>query len=86
MGAEEKYRFNFQYKILIQQQDSIYDGCGTTKTCVGMPIGCELDESCRAIVTVAIVNDRYEFEMESGVGKVYFVIYLAKYFANSLFD
>lgn len=38
-----------------------------------MPEDCVENESCQAIVAVSVVDERYEFELESGVGR-WFVV------------
>lgn len=48
--------------------DTIYHGCGTTKTCFGLPTNCVVDQSCDAVVTAAFVNNRVQFELEASVG------------------
>lgn len=41
-----------------------------------MPDGCIANETCQAIVTVLVEDEeRYEFELQSGVGRYTFVIY-----------
>lgn len=45
---------------------SIYDGCGTKKSCFGIQAGCIENKNCLAITTVfKDDNGRYIFEMES---------------------
>lgn len=59
---------------IIRQTDSIYEGCGTEKTCIGMPDGCVAYETCLAVVTVLVEDEeRYEFELMSGVPGVHYV-------------
>lgn len=44
---------------------SIYNGCGETKTCFGFPKHCLDSQSCTAITTVIVENNRYFFEVMS---------------------
>ncbi len=40
-----------------------------------MPNGCIANESCQAIVTALVEDEeRYEFELQSSVGRFFFVI------------
>lgn len=51
----------------------IYEGCGSTKTCVGLPLNCEQSQICDAVATAQITDNRFIFELQStaaGVGYV----------------
>lgn len=45
--------------------DPFYQGCGSTKTCFGIPDGCVGDQSCTAVSAVNVRGDIYEFELQS---------------------
>ncbi|XP_037920288.1 putative ferric-chelate reductase 1 homolog isoform X2 [Hermetia illucens] len=51
------------------QSDPIYEGCGSVKTCFGLPDNCVNDQSCRIITAVTVKGDRFEFEVQSGFGQ-----------------
>lgn len=51
------------------QSDTIYDDCGSTKSCFGFPDGCVATRSCNAVGTVFVRGDIYQFEMKSGFSK-----------------
>lgn len=53
---------------LIIDGDPIYDGCGITKTCFGLPSDCVEQQSCEAVVTAVAIDNRYQFELQSDVG------------------
>lgn len=57
--------------------DPIYEACETDKTCFGKPDGCVNDHSCDAIVTVAVNDGQYEFELLSGVGQFFVLVNLS---------
>jgi hypothetical protein len=57
--------------------DPIYDGCGTTKLCFGVPNLCASTRSCRMLATVLFNDGNFEFEL-LGQGKeaeIYFDFY-----------
>lgn len=61
---------NFFFNIFQPlQSDPIYEGCGSVKTCFGLPDNCVNDQSCRIITAVTVKGDRFEFEVQSGFGK-----------------
>ncbi len=47
------------------QQDPLYDGCGSVRSCFGAPDGCIAKRNCNAAVAVAVRGTRYEFEMKA---------------------
>lgn len=47
----------------------MYEGCGGTKTCFGLPEGCVESMSCRTMVAITVRGERYEFELKSGFSK-----------------
>lgn len=47
------------------QQDPLYDGCGSLRSCFGAPAGCIAKRNCNAAVAVAVRGTRYEFEMKA---------------------
>ncbi|XP_059610036.1 putative ferric-chelate reductase 1 homolog isoform X2 [Phlebotomus argentipes] len=53
-----------QSKIL--STDTIYDGCGTTKSCFGFPDNCLSARQCQVITTVTARGERFYFELKSG--------------------
>uniref|UniRef100_A0A1L8E3J5 Putative reeler domain protein n=1 Tax=Nyssomyia neivai TaxID=330878 RepID=A0A1L8E3J5_9DIPT len=53
-----------QSKILAT--DTIYDGCGATKSCFGIPDNCVKQRQCQAITTVTARGERFYFEVKSG--------------------
>lgn len=46
-------------------QDPLYDGCGSVRSCFGVPSGCVETRSCEAAVAVTVRGQRYEFEMKA---------------------
>lgn len=61
--------FDTQASIHFQQQQRInnfiYDECGITKTCFGIPDNCITTQSCEAIATTVVVGNNYNFELQS---------------------
>lgn len=47
------------------QEVGIYDGCGKSKTCFGLPNGCIGSESCDLFGAVIVERGTYTFEMLS---------------------
>lgn len=45
--------------------DTLADGCGTAKNCLGVPADCEQGGTCRAIVTVQYINNTFVFRMRA---------------------
>jgi len=45
-------------------EDPIYSGCNTTKSCFGMPAGCEKTKKCQLIVAYQPDKEEYRFEMK----------------------
>lgn len=66
----EHWCVNITHEFLMQRQlnDPIYEGCGLTKTCVGFPLNCEQQQSCNALSTAQLVDDRFIFELQSTAG------------------
>lgn len=58
---------------LSKKSDPFYDGCGSTKTCFGLPDGCLTDKSCRSIVAITVRGSIYEFELKSGYNQPAYV-------------
>lgn len=50
-------------------EDPIYDGCGTTKLCFGIPNDCYINRNCNLLATVYDNNGNFEFEL-LGMGKL----------------
>lgn len=48
----------------------IYEGCGTTKICVGFPSGCIFGGSCSLFGAVIYESDRFYFELFSSGEKL----------------
>jgi hypothetical protein len=46
-------------------QNLIYDDCGTTKSCFGLPFGCVDSKNCASFGAVIVKDGSYEFEMLS---------------------
>ncbi|XP_070501842.1 putative ferric-chelate reductase 1 homolog [Chironomus tepperi] len=46
-------------------EDMIYNGCGNTKTCFGVPSNCVQTRSCASFTAVKVEGDKYVFEMRS---------------------
>jgi hypothetical protein len=44
-------------------EDPIYNGCGTTKLCFGIPNDCALTRNCNMLATVYDNNGNFEFEL-----------------------
>ncbi|XP_047036752.1 putative ferric-chelate reductase 1 homolog [Helicoverpa zea] len=44
--------------------DTIYEGCGSTKLCFGVPQNCIPKGDCKAIVAVIVKGDKYDFQMQ----------------------
>ncbi|KAJ6643374.1 putative ferric-chelate reductase 1 like, partial [Pseudolycoriella hygida] len=59
----------------IYEPPPVYDGCGTEKTCFGFPDNCLEEQSCRAVVTAAFVNEKYVFELQSSVNGTRYVAF-----------
>ncbi|KAJ2944971.1 hypothetical protein O0L34_g1868 [Tuta absoluta] len=53
-------------------KDIIYEGCGDTKLCFGVPTNCVPSGNCKAIVAVFVAGDEYTFEMQ-GTGNPKYV-------------
>ncbi|XP_037045827.1 putative ferric-chelate reductase 1 homolog [Bradysia coprophila] len=64
---------NKQFLSKRQAPTSIYEGCGSTKTCVGYPLNCEQNQTCRAVTTARIVDKRFFFELQSSADNVGYV-------------
>lgn len=47
------------------QSDIIYQGCGDTKLCFGVPQNCVPTGTCTAIVAVFVAGDQYTFELQA---------------------
>lgn len=45
--------------------DSFYDGCGSTKTCFGVPDGCVEKQNCNAVTSVSVQGNKYIFSMSA---------------------
>lgn len=45
--------------------DSFYDGCGSTKTCFGVPDGCVGRQNCNAATAVSVQGNKYIFSMSA---------------------
>ena len=68
----------------VARQDSIYAGCGTSKICVGLPEGCEQDQTCRLVTAIQQRSqDLVTFEVQ-GVGEQYIAVGLS--FDNKMGD
>ncbi|XP_066596547.1 putative ferric-chelate reductase 1 homolog isoform X2 [Prorops nasuta] len=61
----------------LKTQEPIYDGCGTTKTCFGVPEECWQTKNCNALVTVLVRGERFLFEM-LGRGAKYIAVGLSR--------
>lgn len=48
-----------------QSQQSIYDKCGVSKSCIGLPNDCVRRRNCKKFVAVIVSNGTYTFEMQS---------------------
>ncbi|XP_055385328.1 putative ferric-chelate reductase 1 homolog isoform X2 [Condylostylus longicornis] len=48
-----------------KQTDPFYQGCGDTKTCFGVPDGCLKEQNCRALSSINVRGEIYEFELKS---------------------
>ncbi|XP_015126559.1 putative ferric-chelate reductase 1 homolog [Diachasma alloeum] len=53
----------------LAQKRAIYTGCGTTKSCFGVPSNCVDSQDCKAVVTVSVQGERYIFELQGEGGK-----------------
>lgn len=49
----------------INNEDIIYNGCGDSKTCFGIPNNCIETRSCVSFTAVKVEGDKYVFEMRS---------------------
>lgn len=47
------------------ETDPVYEGCGTTKICIGSPSGCINDRDCRMFAAVVFNENRFYFELLS---------------------
>lgn len=56
-----------------RQRDSMYEGCGTTKTCFGFPSNCVASQSCDALTAVTVEGEKYYFEMKSGAANIAYI-------------
>lgn len=56
-----------------KQRDSMYEGCGTTKTCFGFPSGCVDNGNCNAMTAVTVEGEKYSFEMKSGAANIAYI-------------
>jgi hypothetical protein len=48
--------------------EDVYDECGKTKTCFGLPNGCVVTKSCVSFGAVIVKSGTYRFEMQSSCG------------------
>lgn len=48
-----------------QPFQSIYDDCGVSKSCIGLPNDCVLRRNCEKIVAVIVNGETYTFEMQT---------------------
>lgn len=53
--------------------DSIYEGCGRTKNCFGLPNNCVTRQDCQGMVTVEVIGGRFYFELKSNANNVRYV-------------
>ncbi|KAJ6636406.1 putative ferric-chelate reductase 1 like [Pseudolycoriella hygida] len=53
--------------------DSIYEGCGETKTCFGVPDSCVDRQNCQGMVTVQVLGEKFHFELKSNANNVQYV-------------
>lgn len=60
------------FNVIFQPRvtDLIYEGCGSAKTCFGIPANCVASRSCQAVVTAVGIGGRYQFEIESNAGMI----------------
>merc|ERR1711944_353526 len=61
-----KYNNNFYdnyRKTKNHRHREIYEGCGETKSCFGMPVGCVQDKSCNVIVSYELNGDKMLFKL-----------------------
>lgn len=66
---EERYTFwmnqmSADVTIAITEDD-VYDGCGVSKSCYGLPDGCINSRSCISFGAVIVTDGVYRFEMKS---------------------
>lgn len=47
------------------EENTVYDECGLTKSCFGLPLGCLEVKDCKSFGAVIVKDDTYEFEMQS---------------------
>lgn len=47
------------------RSDPFYNGCSESKLCFGTPDGCVSTQNCEAVAAVAVIGDRYEFELKA---------------------
>lgn len=45
--------------------DELKNGCGITKSCLGVPAGCDEDGVCIAIVTVEVIDEHFVFRLRA---------------------
>lgn len=64
-------KFVFQFQQL--NTDPIYEGCGETKTCFGLPNNCVNNQNCAGMVTVEVRGEKFLFELKSNASKWYHV-------------
>jgi hypothetical protein len=50
---------------LSEPASSVYSGCGVTKSCFGLPIGCLASKNCVSFGALIIQEGIYQFEMLS---------------------
>lgn len=51
--------------LRVVMQQSIYDGCGDSKYCIGLPNGCVESENCFSFGAVIVKDGTYSFEMQT---------------------
>jgi hypothetical protein len=47
------------------EESAIYEDCGSTKSCFGLPSGCVESKDCISFGAVIVKDGNYEFEMLS---------------------
>lgn len=65
---------------MIHTDDSIYEECGKTKICFGLPTNCVERKSCEAIATAVVLNNCYKFELQSSAGRFYYIGFIASFY------
>ncbi|CAH0382734.1 unnamed protein product [Bemisia tabaci] len=73
-SPEKKVLSNYRKVI---KRDEIFDGCGATKNCFGIPQGCIELQSCTAVATFMVQGTRYIFEMKAN-GAAYVAVGLSE--------